>query len=243
MAWVLGVVILAFSGFMLRRLLYSGGESSPVLSPMDPLGPCRETFYRSVAQEVETRIGILAVSLNEVLEQDDRGRADLASRLLSLVGSEWRHLDELVLSLQDLMLKYSPLLTYAVPVRSASPRHFRSSVLQSHIGTLDELSQFVFRPRLRFHIHVGVLRSAGRTLTEEFSDSVARAQTAPSVIRRSRSLLDLSFHDYDLIAKDSLLALRMALAALPDELLSDFGAELKTAARREARAPALISRA
>lgn len=241
MVWVLGVVILVLAGFMLYRIIYGGGESVPMHSPMDPLGPCREAFYRSAALEIERQLAILAVSLNEVFEQDQAENSGLATRLISLAESEWRHLDERVLAIQDLMLKYCSLISYAVPVNSAAPRHFRSAIMREHIRAREELSQFVFRPRLRFHIRLGVLRSAGSMLTVEFLRSASQARTGRAELRRHWSVLDLTFHDFDLIAKESLLSLRMVLAALPDELVPEFGAELKAATLRESKVGSIVS--
>lgn len=242
MAWLIAVLILTIAGLTLHRALYpSRGNAFPLRSPSDPLGAPREAIFQPLAAEIKQRAGIIAVSLNEAFKEDDQGQGSLAAGMLSLAEAEWSRLAEELLSVHDLMLKYLPLLRYAVPLRSAVIRQCRSAAMQELARAHEELEQFVYRPRFRFHIHLSALRSAGRTLTDEFFRFASEARQAP-VLRLRWKLLDLFFYDFDLIAKDSLLALRMILAALPDELLPEFACDLQMAPGREVKDPVLAPR-
>jgi hypothetical protein len=242
MGWVIGAVVLALAGLVLHRILYSCGESVPMRSPVDPLPAAREKFYRPVAQEIEMGAGMIAVSLNEAFEEDQKRNADSVCRLLFLAESEWQRLDQTLLAVQNLMLKYRPLLTFAVPLRRATRRHYRSAIMLDHVRTHEEIEQFVYRPKLSFHMHIIILRSGERMLTAEFRRSASEARSDPSALRRQWSLLDFLFHDFDLIGKESLLALRMVLAALPGDQLSEFAVELDAALRRDVSEPLIVPR-
>jgi hypothetical protein len=105
------------------------------------------------------------------------------------------------------------------------------------------LDQFVFRYKLRFQLHMRVLRRALETLTTEFG------QTHQSVLESRGSAagtwkhLDLCFHDFDLITKEVLLAFRAFLTALPDEELQALATDLKALIVRGVRAtPAAVGR-
>lgn len=227
---------------ILHRILYSSGKSSAMRSPVDGLQPLLERFYRHFALELEHTTGILAVALNEAFEEALKGGADTACGLLTLAESEWQRLGQSILALQDLMLKYGPLLTFAVPLRSAAPRLFRSATMQEHVKAHEKLDQFILRPKLRFRLHISVLRSGSQMLATEFRQVAWAARTLPSELERQLISADLLFHDFDLVVKDSLLALRMVLAALPTDQVSEFEAELKAATRREADEPSFVSK-
>ena len=222
MSWLLGIPVLILVSVLARRLLHLGAEKETVRSPSHVLGPQREALYSMAGEEIETHITMVAVSLNDALEEQQAGHAELALQLHTLAVGEWGRLAKVVQSLQALTVRYLVLTEYTVPLRPLTSHHFRSQIMADHVRFHSFLDQFVFRPRLRFKLHLGILRHATQILTEEF----CRATPPREDFTGRGSKLDYCFHDFDLVAKESLVVFRALLACLPDSALPSLGEEV-----------------
>jgi hypothetical protein len=227
MRWVIGAAgFLFLFGSVLRRLLHFEGTSVRASRGWVYLNPEREAVYQSIALEIETQASILGVSLNDAVEERDLGKQEIAWRLVGLANCEWERLAQLANGLLNALSKYMPAARVVVPVRNITAHHFKSHAMVDYAKMHEVLDQLVFRYKLRFQLHVRVLRRAAEALTTEFG------QTYRSVLRTGSSsdgvwkCVDLCFHDFDLITKEVLLAFRAFLACLPDEELQALATDL-----------------
>jgi len=238
MRWVVGALgggFLLLFGYALRRFLNLQGASGGRPCGWVHLTAERESIYQSVALEIETRASILGVSLNDAIEERDLGKQEIAWRLVGLADCEWERLAQIANGLLNALGKYMPAARVVVPVRNIASHHFKSPTMVDYARMHEVLDQFVFRYKLRFQLHIRVLRRAVETLTSEFG------QTYRSVLRTGASSngvwnhLDLCFHDFDLITKEVLLAFRAFLACLPDEELEALATDLNALVVRGVR--------
>jgi hypothetical protein len=247
MRWVIGAwggIGLFALAFVLRRLLHLEGVSVRGLCGWVRLTAERESIYQSIALEIETRASILAVCLNDAVEERDLGKQQIAWRLVGLADCEWERQAQLAHALLNTLGRYMPVARVVVPVRNITAHHFKSPAMVDYARMHEVLDQFVFRYKLRFQLHMRVLRRAVETLTTEFG------QTYRSVLRAGNSCeglwnhLDLCFHDFDLITKEVLLAFRAFLACLPDGELQALASDLSTLIVRGVRTtPLAVARA
>ncbi|MGH7869371.1 MAG: hypothetical protein ACREP9_17470, partial [Candidatus Dormibacteraceae bacterium] len=128
----------------------------------------RELTYDPVAREIETHTTILGVSLNDAIEERDGGNREVAWRLARLAGCEWERLSGVMMILLNSLTDHLPDIHLAFPIRRMSSSHFKSRTMIDYVRMHELLSQFVFRPRLRFQLQLRVLRRAVETLTSEF---------------------------------------------------------------------------
>lgn len=232
MTWLLGGAILSGVGVLLRQVL---GGNTPTSDAVVRLDRQRGCVYEPIALELETQSAILAVSLNDAMEERDSGNLEIAWRLLILSVSEWHRLAEFLTLLLRILNDNLPLAHIVVPMRSMDAACFKSETMIDYVRLHELLGPMVFRSKLRFHLQVRVLHRAVETLTDDFR----RAQPATyPVLGRSAALwkrLDSDFHDFDLITKETLLTLRTFLACLPTTALEGFAAELRPIVERGVR--------
>jgi len=226
MQWVLGALVLVVVGIALRRLLNLDFEPRSSSDVLARIGQLRESVYKPVERELETRSAIVAISLNEAFEERDSGRSDIAWRLVRLSASEWTRLAEVTANLLALMSRYMPLARVAVPVRSLATHRFKSQIMIDQVRMHDLLNQLVFRSKLRYQLQVRILRRCVDSLTEEFLRECRAAENENERTPELWSSFDLQYHDFDLVTKEVLLALRAFLVCLQDSDLKDFVSEL-----------------
>jgi hypothetical protein len=238
MKWVIGGAFLVFFGFILRRILRLDGEPnslSRTVSPLAPLGAAREAVYRPVALELDTHAAIMGISLNEAFEERDAGNQLLSWRLIHLTASEWGRMADILAALLTTMTKYMPTVNVASPVRAMAASHFKSKAMIELAPFHEVVNQLVFRSKLKFQAHVRTLRRAADALTADFQRVCQTGEKPENRSREMWQIFDFEFHDFDLIAKEVLLALRAFLAGLPDSEVSEFAAELTAALPRGVR--------
>ena len=243
MSWVIGaggVVFLVIFGSVLRCLFFEGARGGASCGWVR-LTAERESIYQPIALEIETQASILGVSLNDALEERDLGKQEIARRLVGLADCEWVRLAQFSSALLNALGKYMPTARVVIPVRNIAAHHFKSPAMVDYARMHEVLDQFVFRYRLRFQLHMRVLRRAMETLTTEFG------QTYRSALRTGTSSdgvwhhLDLCFHDFDLITKEVLLAFRAFLTCLPDEELQALATDLNALVVRGVRTTPLAA--
>ncbi len=215
-------------GTVLRRILRLGSPPLPRYYGMIPLDRNRELTYNPVAHEIEAHTTMLGVSLNDAINERDCGNREVAWRLARLGGSEWERLAGVLVILLNSLTEHLPDIHLVFPIRRMSSSHFKSRTMSDYVRMHELLSQFVFRPRLRFQLQLRVLRRAVETLTLEFQRECnlgERSENPASMDCWRR--LDIYFHDFDLIAKETLLAFRAFLVCLPDNAIGPFALEVQ----------------
>jgi len=241
MIWVLGGFVLIAVGALLRHALQLGKRSLEGASRLAPLDSEREAIYQPLALEVETQASILGISLNDAFDERDSGHHDIAWRLVRLSAGEWNRLAGLVTGLLNILNSRLPEARAIVPFRGISSHRFKSSLMIDYVRMHELLDQLVFSSRLRFQLHLRVLRRAAETLTAEFRRGYRygeRTEDRPEELWRQ---LDFYFHDFDLIAKESLLALRTLLICLSPLSIGGIAADLKGLIGRGVRAASIPS--
>ena len=236
MKWLIAGLILTGMGIVLRRLLRLDEPRSPSPGRLPPLSEERAAIYQPLVLEIETQSAILGISLNDAFEERDAGNPAIAWRLVRLSASEWDRLTEIVALLLRQMTRYLPEARIVVPTRTMEASHFRSRVMVDYVRMHDLLDQLVFQSRLRFQLHLRVLRRAIETLSAEFRRSYRYAERTGDGPVELWTRFDHYYHDLDLVSKETLLALRALLACLPDAALHAFEADLQSILHRGVRA-------
>ena len=245
MRWVVGALgggaLVAF-GLILRRILGLDGGGRQSLYGWVRLTADRESVYQSVALEIETQASILGVCLNDAMEQRGSGREEIAWRLVGLVDCQWDRLADIVSGLLIALAKYMPVARVVLPVRNIGARHFKSSAMVDYARMHEVFDQFVFRHKARFSLHVRVMRHAVETLTAQFAKAYGRGLQATDGSNEIWNDLDFCFHDFDVITKEVLLALRAFLACLPEGELHQLTAELNALVAQGVRTTKSVER-
>ncbi|PYV35791.1 MAG: hypothetical protein DMG22_01210 [Acidobacteria bacterium] len=235
MGWLAGGLVLVVAAFMLRRLLDISAQNPRRCAGLLPLSAERQKHYEPLAREIETQDAILGISLNDAFEERDRGNAEIAWRLIRLTLSEWDRQQEILTGLLNAILAHLGALSVVVPLRSLSSYEFKSAVMKDFVRMHELLDQLVYRTKLRFQLRIRVLRRATAALTSEFRRAYRYGEgpdgQPPELWRR----LDLLYHDFDLVTKESLLAYRTYLFCLPHSTLAAFAADLERFTHHVAR--------
>jgi len=238
MKWVIGLAFLTGFGFVLRRFMRLDGDPASLyrnLSPLAPLSTDRESVYRPVALEIDTHAAMLGISLNEAFEERDAGNSDLAWRLIRLTAAEWARLVEILTILLAAMTKYMPTVQVVGPVRSVASSHFKSQVMLDYAPLHEVVNQLIFRSKQKFQAHLRTLRRGVETLTADFRHICRAGEMGENRPPEVWQALDLEFHDFDLLTKEVLLALRSFLAGLPKSDVPEFASELTASLPRGVR--------
>ena len=212
---------------------------APRMTGLSPLGPERDAIYRPIAQEIETQAAIVGISLNDAFEERDAGQAEIAWRLVRLSVSEWDRLAEILGLLSIAMSRHIGNARAVLPVRSVAADRFKSRVMVDYVRMHELFDQLVFRAKLRFQLHLRMLRRAAETLSREFRRDYRYGDRTEDRPPEMWARFDYYFHDFDLVAKETLLSCRTLLACLPHSSLPAFAADLKSVVRRGVRSTAL----
>ena len=224
MYWVMGSTILLGMGMLLRRAL---GLGSRVRGRAPLLDARQKWFCESMAEEVQCRSEILASSLNDAIEELQAGHCENASDLLGLAEAEWAAVAEILSGILKGITDSLPLARIAIPVRSLAPDLFRSDVMRDYLRLHELVDQFLFRTKLRFHLQIKILRHAVDIVTVDFRSATPKSRLSPVFSLALWDRLDRDYHDFDLIAKKTILALVKFMSWLPASAASDLAAELK----------------
>jgi hypothetical protein len=226
MTWLWQGGILIAVAVLLRRALRMNAPRVKWYNGLTPLSREQARMYDSIVRDLEIESAILGVALNDAIEERDLGNSEIAWRLVRLAASAWDRLSGATVTLLSQMLKYLPIARLDSPARRMLPERFKSKSMVDYVRFHEMLTQFVLPSKLRFQVHVRVLRRAVETLTAEFRHLYRNAEElevrAPELWER----LDLYFHDLDLLAKETLLALRAFFSGLSEDELRKFGLDL-----------------
>jgi hypothetical protein len=234
MSWALAVVTLLVVGYVCRRILRLD-NASPRPRGLSPLPAHLEKIYRPVSLEVETQIVLLGISLNEALGERDSGNEENAWRLVRLSLCQWERLAEIVSILLNAISDYFPQTRSLASVRDLTAGQFKSQAMIEFMRVGAMVHQVIFRSKSRYQFHIRVIRRAMDTLTVEFRDACEVAEQRPDASPQLWNNIDPSFHDFDLVVKESLLAFRAFLPALPASVLAELSVELSEVVRHSVR--------
>jgi hypothetical protein len=223
---MVGILILAGVGFLLRRLLWIDLPDQRPPPGLAPLGSERQAVYDGFAPEVEARTAMLGISLNDAFEERDAGRHDMAWRMIRLSASEWDGMAKIVAGLLNALAKHVPDAQVVVTPRSIHARRFRSRHMVDYVRMHELLDQLVFSSQRRYQLQLRLLRRATEMVTGEFRHAYRQAERTDDRSAEVWNQIDLYFHDFDLIAKEALLAFRALLACLPLSILPKFSLDL-----------------
>jgi len=227
MIWLWEGGILLVVALVLRRGLRMSHPKVVSSALTNRRTPQIEPAYQQAASEIEAHSTILAVSLNDAFEESKAGRSEAAWCLVNIFASEWNRLTGLVESLQQLSLRYLPVVDLPVPVRNLDAECFRSETMIEFVRFNGFVDQFVFRPKLRFQLHLRLQRRAIAMLSEELHRTRHETEESHEFLLQALTQFDLYFHDLDRLAKETLLAFRAELSCLPGHALAEIEAELE----------------
>ncbi len=235
MQWVIGGLILATVGVVLWFVLHMGSPVKPRVSGLAPLPLDLHTIYHPLAQEIEAHATILGITLNDAFGEREANRHEMAWHVVGLAMGEWDRLTGLVVGLLNTLAKYVPTTKVIVPVRRVAADHFKSRAVIDQVGFYEFLDQVLFSSKRRFSLQLRVLFRTCALLTKEFRRTCREGERTLDASPEVWNRLDLYFHDFDLIAKETLLAFRTLLICQPPEGVRELAADLQNLLERGVR--------
>jgi hypothetical protein len=238
MIWLLAAIVLFLIGVLLRWVLRLGSSPAPRTNRLAHLGKEREEIYQPVGQEIETQSAILGISLNDAFDERDAGQTKTAWRLVELSLAEWDRLAEILMSLNALMARRLDDTRVVIPSQPMVAGRFKSPAIIGFARMHELLDQLVFNSRVQFQLHLRLLRRACEMLTAEIRrdcDHAGRIDHYPPELWQR---LDVYFHDFDLVAKETLLSFRTFLSCLPHTSLAELALDLQSVMRHGVRTSA-----
>jgi hypothetical protein len=222
--WQAGILVTVY--VLLRRALRMDSPRLKYYNGLTLLNPEQARIYELVVRDFEIEAAILGVALNDAIEEQHSGNNEIAWRLVRLAASEWDRLAGSTVTLLGQMSRYLPVARLDSP-RRMLPERFKSKTMVDYVHLHEILTQFVFHSKLRFQLHLRVLRRAVETLTVELRQLHRTAERSEVRPLELWGRLDLYFHDLDLLTKETLLALRAFLPGLSEAELRNFGVDLQ----------------
>ena len=226
MQWVVGGLTLAVVAVLLRRIL-NMGNAGKVCARDACLGRDLEAIYAPFAREIGTHTAILGITLNDAFGEREARRNEMAWHVVHLAVGEWERLTDLVVGLQTALSKFLPAASVAVPVRRVPLGHFKSHAVMDRLGLYELLDQIVFSSRARFALRLRLLFRSSTILRREFRRACREGALTLDSSEELWTRLDHYFHDFDLITKETLLALRTLLLCLSPEGARVLAADLE----------------
>lgn len=225
MAWALAIAALLVVGYVFRRILRLD-EPLRRAHGRDPLSAEAEIIYQPVSAELETQIVLLGISLNEAIGERRAGHEENAWHLVRLAMCQWERVADMAAAVLKTISDHVPQTHSLVPVRDVTAHQYKSHVMVESMRAGAMLHEVIFRSNSRYQFQVRVIHRAVDTLTFEFGGAVRAAERAADETEELWSAIDPSFHDFDLVVKESLLAFRAFLLAAPIWLLPEITEEL-----------------
>ena len=234
MRWLISGLILATVAVLLRRVLRMGNTGKARTRGVS-LGGDLEAIYEPFALEIGTHTAILGITLNDAFGEREAQRHEMAWHVVQLAVGEWERLTELVVGLQSALSKFLPAASTIVPVRRVAVGHFKSRVVRDNLGLYEFLDQILFSSKSRFALRLRLLFRSSTILRSEFRRVCREGTITLDASDELWTRLDYYFHDFDLITKETLLALRTLLLCLSPEGTRVLALELQNLLERGTR--------
>jgi hypothetical protein len=220
---------------LLRRLLRLDAAGKNGVGGREALRPDLLAIYQPFAQEIEAQTTILDITLNDGFGEREANRQEMAWLLVRLAVGEWDRLTGLLVGLQGVLTKYLPTTNGIVSVRRVATGHFKSRALKDYVGLYDFLDRILFSSKARFALQLQLLARASDTLSKEVRRACREGEGTLNSSDELWTRLDYFFHDFDLIAKETLLALRILLACQSPQGAHDLAVDLHALLERSVR--------
>jgi hypothetical protein len=133
---------------------------------------------------------------------------------------------KIVAGLLETLAKHLPDAQVVVTPRSILAHRFKTKPMIDYVRMHELLDQLVFNSRRRYQLQLRLLRRAAEIVTGEFRRTYRQAERTDDRSSEVWNQIDLHFHDFDLIAKEALLAFRALLACIPLSVLPKFSLDL-----------------
>lgn len=235
MKWVMGWTILVVTGILLRRLLHMGAAARSSSTGIGSLRPDLQAVYGPLALEIEAHTTILGITLNDAFGERRAARHEMAWHVVRLAVGEWVRLAGLVLGVQSILMKFLGSTNGVVPLRRVSSSHFKSREAIDHVRFYEFLDQVLFSSRRRFSVQLRLLTGATSLLSKEFRRVCREGERSLDASDELWSRLDYYFHDFDLISKETLLALRTVLTCQSHAGVQELALDLQALLERGVR--------
>lgn len=235
MKWLAGGLILVVVGVLLRRILKMGAPGKAQAGGLGSLRADLQAVYQPLAQEIEAHTTILGITLNDAFGEREAKRHEMAWRVVRLAIGEWERLTELVVGLQNVLSKFLPGTNGIVPVRRVATCHFKSRAVMDHVGLYEFLDQILFSSKHRFALQLRLLFRVSAVLSKDFRRTCREGERTLDSSEELWTRLDYDFHDFDLIAKETLLAFRTLLACQSPEGAQELAMNLRVLLERGVR--------
>jgi hypothetical protein len=194
-----------------------------------------QAIYQPIAQEIEAHTTILGITLNDAFSEREAGRHEMAWHVVRLARGEWERLTEFVVGLQSLLSKFLLTTNGIVPVRRVATGHFKSRAVIDNVGLYEFLDQVLFSSKRRFALQLRLLFRASAILTKDFKRTCREGEFTLDSSDELWARLDYCFHDFDLIAKETVLAFRTLLACQSPEGAQELALDLQMLLERGVR--------
>lgn len=235
MQWLLGSVVLVAVAVLLRRILYRGATPKDGEGAAASLRAELAVIYRPVAQEIEAHTAILGITLNDAFGERDANRQEMAWHVVRLALGEWARLTEFMAGLQDILGRYLAGTNGIVPPRRIAAGRFKSREVIDYVRLYEFLDQVLFSSKQRFSLQLRVMSRANSILSKEFRRACREGERNLDSSEELWSRLDYYFHDFDLIAKETLLALHTLLVCQSPAGRQDVATDLQDLLERAVR--------
>jgi hypothetical protein len=159
----------------------------------------------------------------------------MAWRMVRLSASEWYGVEKVIAGLLNTLTKHLPNAQIIVTPRSIHAHRFKSKPMVDYVSMHELFDQLVFSSHRRYQLQLRLLRRAAEIVTGEFRRTYRQAEGTDNRSGEVWSQIDLYFHDFDLIAKEAVLAFRALLACLPLSDLPRFSFDLNALLRGRVR--------
>jgi hypothetical protein len=144
--------------------------------------------------------------------------------------------EKIITGLLNTLTKHLPDAQFMVTPRNIQAHRFLSKSMVDYVRVREMLEQFVFSSQRRFQLQLRLLNRAVEIVTDEFRHTCRQAQLVGDSSPEVWTEIDLDFHDFDLIAKEAVLAFRALLASLPSTVLPGLALDLESLLRGKVRA-------
>ena len=235
MRWFIAGLTLAAVALVLRRILNMSVAAKPPGRSLGSLRKDLHPLYLPVAQEIETQITILGITLNDAFGEREAGRHEMSWRVVRLARGEWERLTELVVGLHNVLAKFLPATDGVVIVRRVAVGHFKSNAVIDNVALYEFLDQVLFSSKRRFALQLRLLLRTSALLSKEFHRACREGERSLDSSNELWTRLDHHFHDFDLIAKETLLAFRTLLACQSPARAEELASELQDLLGRRTR--------
>jgi hypothetical protein len=200
-----------------------------------------QAIYQPLAQEIEAQTAILGITLNDAFGEREAGRDEMAWHVVRLTVGEWERLTELVVGLQNVLSRFLYTSPVIVPVRRVAAGQFKSRAVVDNVKLYEFLDQILFRSKRRFALQLWLLVRASTLLRKDFKHTCREGALTLDSSEELWTRLDYYFHDFDLIAKETLLAFRTLLACQSPERVQELALDLRALLERGTRVSVSLS--